>query len=391
MDYGKMALEMHRKSRGKICTLSKVPLTSVLDMSLAYTPGVAEVSLEVARDKSKVYELTNKGNMVAVVSDGSAVLGLGNIGPEGAMPVMEGKAVLFRELAGIDAWPICVATQVPDEIIMIVRNLAPTFGGINLEDISAPNCFYVEEALQDIGIPVFHDDQHGTAVVVLAAMLNALKAVGKDFQEIKVVFNGAGASGIACTKILEAMGVQNIILVDTKGTIYKGRDSLNPAKEEIAQTTNIEGVRGDIHDAIKGADVFIGLSVAGLLSADDIRVMNKDAIVLAMANPNPEIMPEEAKRGGAKVVGSGRSDLPNQINNVLAFPGVFRGALDVRASRVTMSMKIAAARAIAQVIPEPTPDEIIPYALNPAVVPAVAEAVAQAWRAESSAGPSSAQ
>ncbi|MCH8090209.1 MAG: NADP-dependent malic enzyme [Chloroflexi bacterium] len=382
MDYGKMAIEMHLKSRGKISMASKVPLTSALDMSLAYTPGVAQVSLEVAKDKEKAYLMTNKGNMVAVVSDGSAVLGLGNIGPEGAMPVMEGKAVLFKELAGIDAWPICLATQDPDEIIMIVRNLAPTFGGINLEDIKAPQCFYIEDSLQDLGIPVFHDDQHGTAVVVLAAVINALKAVGKDFKEIKVVFSGAGASGIACARILQEMGTTNIILVDTRGTIYKGRDNLNSMKEKIAESTNPEMVKGTIHDGIKGADVFIGLSTKGILDADDIRTMNKDAIVIAMANPDPEIMPEEAKRGGARVVGTGRSDLPNQVNNVLGFPGIFRGALDVRATRVTMGMKIAAGRAIAECIPEPTPEEIIPYALNLAVVPAVAEAVAQAWRAE---------
>ena len=382
MDYGKMAIEMHLKSRGKISMASKVPLTSALDMSLAYTPGVAQVSLEVAKDKEKAYLMTNKGNMVAVVSDGSAVLGLGNIGPEGAMPVMEGKAVLFKELAGIDAWPICLATQDPDEIIMIVRNLAPTFGGINLEDIKAPQCFYIEDSLQDLGIPVFHDDQHGTAVVVLAAVINALKTVGKDFKEIKVVFSGAGASGIACARILQEMGTTNIILVDTWGIIYKGRDNLNAVKEKIAESTNPEMVKGTIHDGIKGADVFIGLSTKGILDADDIRTMNKDAIVIAMANPDPEIMPEEAKKGGAKVVGTGRSDLPNQVNNVLGFPGIFRGALDVRATRVTMGMKIAAGRAIAECIPEPTPEEIIPYALNLAVVPAVAEAVAQAWRAE---------
>ncbi len=382
MDYGKMAVEMHLKSRGKISMVSKVPLTSVLDMSLAYTPGVAQVSLEVAKDKEKAYQMTNKGNMVAVVSDGSAVLGLGNIGAEGAMPVMEGKAVLFKELAGIDAWPICLATQDPDEIIMIVRNLAPTFGGVNLEDIKAPQCFYIEDSLQDLGIPVFHDDQHGTAVVVLAAVINALKTVGKDFKEIKVVFSGAGASGIACARILQEMGTSNIILVDTRGIIYKGRDNLNPMKEKIAESTNPEMVKGTIHDGIKGADIFIGLSTKGILGADDVRAMNKDAIVIAMANPDPEIMPDEAKRGGAKVVGTGRSDLPNQVNNVLGFPGIFRGALDVRATRVTMSMKIAAGRAIAECIPEPTPEEIIPYALNLAVVPAVAEAVAQAWRAE---------
>ena len=384
MDYGKMAVDLHRKTRGKISMHSKVPLESVLDMSLAYTPGVAQVSLEVAADKALAYELTNKGNMIAVVSDGSAVLGLGNIGPEGAMPVMEGKAVLFRELAGIDAWPICLATQDPDEIIMIVRNLAPTFGGINLEDISAPRCFYIEENLMDIGIPVFHDDQHGTAVVVLAAVINALQVVGKRFEDVKVVFSGAGASGIACAQILQEMGTTNIVLVDSRGAIYKGRDNLNSMKEKVAETTNHNMEKGSVHDVIKGADMFIGLSTKDLIGADDVRKMNSDAIVLAMANPDPEIMPDEAERGGARVIGTGRSDLQNQVNNVLGFPGIFRGALDARAERVTMSMKIAAGRAIANCIEEPTPEEIIPYALNTAVVPAVAEAVAQAWRAESS-------
>ena len=383
MDYGKMSVDLHRKTRGKISMHSKVPLESVLDMSLAYTPGVAQVSLEVAADKALAYELTNKGNMIAVVSDGSAVLGLGNIGPEGAMPVMEGKAVLFRELAGIDAWPICLATQDPDEIIMIVRNLAPTFGGINLEDISAPRCFYIEENLMDIGIPVFHDDQHGTAVVVLAAVINALQVVGKRFEDVKVVFSGAGASGIACAQILQEMGTTNIVLVDSRGAIYKGRDNLNSMKEKVAETTNHNMEKGSVHDVIKGADMFIGLSTKDLIDADDVRNMNSDAIVLAMANPDPEIMPDEAERGGARVIGTGRSDLQNQVNNVLGFPGIFRGALDARAERVTMSMKIAAGRAIAACIEEPTPEEIIPYALNTAVVPAVAEAVAQAWRAES--------
>ncbi|MFQ5934144.1 MAG: NADP-dependent malic enzyme, partial [Dehalococcoidia bacterium] len=384
MDYGKMSVDMHLESRGKVATKSKIKLETQLDLSLAYSPGVAGPSLEIARDVENAYKVTNKGNMVAVVSDGSAVLGLGNIGGDAALPVMEGKAILFRELAGVDAWPVCVTTQDPDEIVMIVRNLVPTFGGINLEDISAPRCFYIEENLMDIGIPVFHDDQHGTAVVTLAAVTNALRVVDKDFKDIKVVFSGAGASGIACAKILQGKGVTNMILVDTKGIIYKGRDNLNPAKEAIAETTNPEMIKGSVHDAIKGADLFIGLSTRDLLNADDIRAMNKDAVVLAMANPDPEIMPDEALRAGARVVGTGRSDLPNQVNNVLGFPGIFRGALDARATRVTESMKIAAATAIADVIPEPTADNIIPYPLNPAVVPAVAEAVAQAWRAEPS-------
>ncbi len=382
MDYDQMAIDMHAKNRGKIATQSKVPLKTMDDLSTAYTPGVAAVCMEIARDTSKAFEFTNKGNMVAVVSDGSAVLGLGNIGPEGSMPVMEGKAVLFKELANIDAWPICISAHEPEEIIMVVRSLAPTFGGINLEDIAAPKCFVIEEALQDLGIPVFHDDQHGTAVVVLAAMINALKVVKKEFHDIKVVFSGAGASGIACAKILQVMGVENIILVDTRGAIYKGRDNLTPVKEEISKTTNPENVHGDIHVVIKGADVFIGLSTADLLKAEDIRTMNNDAIVLAMANPMPEISPEEAKKGGAVIVGTGRSDLPNQINNVLAFPGILRGALDVRADRITTRMKIAAGHAIAALVDEPTPEEIIPYPLDEAVVPAVSKAVADAWNSE---------
>ncbi len=382
MNYDEMAMELHARHRGKLGVHSKVELNTIDDMSTAYTPGVAAVCREIARDRDRVYDLTIKGNSVAVVSDGSAVLGLGNIGAEGSMPVMEGKALLFKELADIDAVPICIDAHESDEIISIVRAISPTFGGINLEDIAAPKCFEVEEGLQDLGIPVFHDDQHGTAVVVLAAMVNALRVVDKEFDEVKVVFSGAGASGIACCKILQVMGVQNIILVDTRGIIYQGRDNLTPVKEEIALTTNPEGIKGDVHDAIKGADVFIGLSIANLLNADDIRTMNKGAVVLPMANPDPEILPDEAFRGGAAVVGTGRSDLPNQINNVLAFPGILRGALDVRAERITTQMKVAAGFAISDLISEPTPDEIIPYALNTDVVPAVAKAVGDAWAQE---------
>ena len=382
MNYDEMAMELHARHRGKLGVHSKVELNTIDDMSTAYTPGVAAVCREIARDRDRAYDLTIKGNSVAVVSDGSAVLGLGNIGAEGSMPVMEGKALLFKELADIDAVPICIDAHESDEIISIVRAISPTFGGINLEDIAAPKCFEVEEGLQDLGIPVFHDDQHGTAVVVLAAMVNALRVVNKEFDEVKVVFSGAGASGIACCKILQVMGVQNIIMVDTRGTIYQGRDNLTPVKEEIALTTNPEGVKGDVHDALRGADVFIGLSIANLLNADDIRTMNKGAVVLPMANPDPEILPDEAFRGGAAVVGTGRSDLPNQINNVLAFPGILRGALDVRAERITTQMKVAAGFAISDLIPEPTPDEIIPYALNTDVVPAVAKAVGDAWGQE---------
>ena len=384
MNYDEMALELHAKNRGKLGVHSKVALKTMDDLSTAYTPGVAAVCMEIARDRAKAYELTSKSNTVAVVSDGSAVLGLGNIGAEASMPVMEGKALLFKELADIDAWPICVDAHESDEIIAIVRAIAPTFGGINLEDIAAPKCFEVEEGLQDIGIPVFHDDQHGTAVVVLAAMINALRVVNKEFGEVKVVFSGAGASGIACCKILQVMGVENIVMVDTRGVIYDGRGDLTPIKQEIAETTNPEGVKGDVHNALKGADVFIGLSIANLLTAEDVRAMAKDAVVLPMANPDPEIMPEEAFRGGAAVVGTGRSDMPNQINNVLAFPGILRGALDARATRITTRMKVAAGFAISELVPEPSPDEIIPYALNAEVVPAVAKAVGDAWQSETS-------
>ena len=379
MNYDEMALEMHARNRGKLAVHSKIELKTVDDMSTAYSPGVAAVSREIARDREKVYELTGKGNMVAVVSDGSAVLGLGNIGAEGSMPVMEGKALLFKELADIDAFPICIDAHESDEIISIVRAISPTFGGINLEDIAAPKCFEVEEGLQDLGIPVFHDDQHGTAVVVLAAMVNALRVVDKEFADVRVVFSGAGASGIACCKILQVMGVQDIIMVDTRGIIYDGRDNLTPIKREIAESTNQERMQGDIHDALNGADVFIGLSIANILTADDIKTMRDKPIVLPMANPDPEILPEEAFRGGAAVVGTGRSDMLNQINNVLAFPGILRGALDVRAERITTQMKVAAGFAISDLIPEPTPDEIIPYALNTEVVPAVAKAVGDAW------------
>jgi malate dehydrogenase (oxaloacetate-decarboxylating) len=385
VDYGKMSIELHAQNRGKIGVYSKIALKTGTDLSLAYTPGVADVCMEIAHHPEKTWDLTNRANTVAVITDGSAVLGLGNIGPEASMPVMEGKALLFRELANIDAWPLALNVHEPEEIAMVVRSVAPSFGAVNLEDIAAPKCFYVEDALQDIGIPVFHDDQHGTAIVVLAAMINAMKVVGKRFEDIKVVFSGAGASGIACAKILQVMGVPNIILVDTQGAIYQGRPGLTTVKEEMAISTNPNNEQGSIHDVLKGADAFIGLSVANLIKEEDIRIMNKDAIVLAMANPMPEIMPDAAKRGGAIVVGTGRSDLPNQINNVLAFPGVLRGALDAKAKRVTTNMKVAAGHAIAELVEEPTPDEIIPYALNTSVVPAVAQAVEQAWRLEAEA------
>ena len=380
MDYGQRSVELHRRTAGKIAVVSKVPLENTDDLSLAYTPGVGQVSLEIAADKGLVNKLTARGNLVAVVSDGSAVLGLGNIGPEAALAVMEGKAVLFKELGGVDAFPICLATQDADEIVRIVRALVPTFGGINLEDIAAPKCFEIEERLQDIGIPVFHDDQHGTAIVTLAALTNALKITGRRLADLKIVFAGAGAAGIATCKLLHQAGARNLILVDTKGAIHKGRKDLTSIKAEMAEITNPEGEAGKLQTVLRGADVFIGVSAAGLLLEQDIKTMNREAIVFAMANPVPEIMPEEAHRGGAAVVGTGRSDFPNQINNVLAFPGVFRGALDCGATQITPTMKTAAAVALGALVERPTPERILPSPLDRTVAPKVAAAVAAAWR-----------
>ena len=376
-----MAIEMNLKSRGKISMVSKVPLTSALDMSLAYTPGVAQVSLEVAKDKEKAYLMTNKGNMVAVVSDGSAVLGLGNIGPEGAMPVMEGKAVLFKELAGIDAWPICLDTKDVDEIVATVKFIAPAFGGINLEDISAPRCFEIEERLKrDLDIPVFHDDQHGTAVVVLAALLNAVKIVGKEMSDLKVVICGVGAAGIACAKIFMSVGIEQIIGCDSTGAIYRGRKAgMNPVKEWFADHTNAEGCTGTLSDAIEGADLFLGVSRPDLLTVDDVKKMNRDPIVFALANPDPEIRPEQALPH-VKVMATGRSDYANQINNVLCFPGLFRGVLDARAWDINEPMKIAAAHAIADSVgkSELSDEYIIPSVFNRGVFQKVAKATAEA-------------
>ncbi|MCH7608604.1 MAG: NADP-dependent malic enzyme, partial [Chloroflexi bacterium] len=349
------------------------------DLSLAYTPGVGAVSSAIADDPALSYELTGRGNTIAVVSDGSAVLGLGNLGALGAMPVMEGKCVLFKELGGIDAIPLVLDTQDIEELIATVRAIAPSFGGINLEDISAPRCFEVEERLQDLGIPVFHDDQHGTSIVVLAAVLNALSVVGKRLDGVKIAISGAGAAGIASAKMLIDAGASNMTLVDSQGAIYEGRDDLNPAKQQIAKLTNREGAAGSIHDAIEGADVFIGLSMAGVLDRRDIERMAKDSVVIAMANPVPEIMPDEAAAGGAAVIGTGRSDFPNQVNNVLAFPGVFRGALDARATHVTAAMKLAAATALAGMVESPTAERILPSPLDRSVAPTVGKAVAAAW------------
>lgn len=374
------SLKLHKEKKGKIEIKSKVPLKDKRDLSLAYTPGVAEPCMEIHRDIKKAYEYTSKQNMVAVVSDGSAVLGLGNIGPEAALPVMEGKAILFKEFGGVDAFPICLATQDAEKIIEAVKLIAPSFGGINLEDISAPRCFEIESRLKkELDIPVFHDDQHGTAVVVLAALRNALKLVDKKIGNVKIAVNGAGAGGIAVTKILLSAGAKNIILCDTKGLIYEGRENLNFAKEEIAKLTNRKKVSGSLADAMKGADVFVGVSVPGTVSKEMISSMSGDSIVFAMANPIPEIFPDSAKQAGAGIVATGRSDFPNQINNVLAFPGIFRGALDVRARDINEEMKLAASEALASLI-EPKEDYIIPSPFEKKVPKAVAEAVAKAAR-----------
>lgn len=374
------ALEMHKKLKGKIEVCSKVEVNSAEDLSLAYSPGVAEPCKIIAENPDAVYEYTSKGNLVAVVSDGTAVLGLGDIGPEAAMPVMEGKAILFKKFANIDAFPICLATKDVDEIVNIVKALEPTFGGVNLEDISAPRCFEIESRLKkETNIPVFHDDQHGTAIVTLAALLGALRVVKKDIGKIKVVLNGAGSAGIAISKLIMTAGVKNMILVDRKGILCQGEDWMNPAQASMAEVTNIEKLRGSLSDAVKGADVFIGVSAPGVLTKEMVASMNSDSIVFAMANPTPEIFPDEAKEAGARIVGTGRSDFANQINNVLVFPGIFRGALDVRAKDITEEMKIAAADAISEIIPEEelNEDYIIPGAFDPRVAPAVAKAVAK--------------
>ncbi|MEK3991457.1 NAD(P)-dependent malic enzyme [Robertmurraya sp. FSL R5-0851] len=376
------ALHMHRVNKGKLESKSKVQVRNANDLSLAYSPGVAEPCKEIYDKPETVYDYTMKGNMVAVVSDGTAVLGLGNIGPEAALPVMEGKAVLFKSFAGVDAFPICLGTTDVEKIIETVKLLEPTFGGINLEDIAAPNCFVIEERLKkETNIPVFHDDQHGTAIVTVAGLVNALKLVGKSMNEIKVVANGAGAAGIAIMKLLYTYGVRDIIMCDTKGAIYEGRPfGMNDIKNEIAKYTNRNQETGSLVDALKGADVFIGVSVAGALTGEMIQTMNEDPIIFAMANPTPEIMPEEAKKAGAKVIGTGRSDFPNQVNNVLAFPGIFRGALDVRATHINEKMKVAAVEAIASLVSEEelSADYVIPAPFDSRVAPEVAAAVAKA-------------
>lgn len=376
------ALHMHRINQGKLETKSKVEVRNATDLSLAYSPGVAEPCKVIYDKPETVYEYTMKGNMVAVVSDGTAVLGLGNIGPAAALPVMEGKAVLFKSFAGVDAFPICLDTNDVDKIVETVKLMEPTFGGVNLEDIAAPNCFVIEERLKkETNIPIFHDDQHGTAIVTAAGLVNALKIVGKKMSEIKVVANGAGAAGIAIIKLLHNYGVRDIVMCDTRGAIYEGRpNGMNDIKDEVAKFTNRNRVEGSLEDVIKDADVFIGVSAAGALNEEMVRSMNEDPIIFAMANPVPEIMPEDAKAAGAKVVGTGRSDFPNQVNNVLAFPGIFRGALDVRATHINEKMKQAAVEAIAALVDEKdlNEDYVIPGPFDARVAPAVAAAVAQA-------------
>ncbi|HIX68657.1 MAG TPA: NADP-dependent malic enzyme [Candidatus Anaerostipes excrementavium] len=383
MDYNQLALQMHEENKGKIAIRSKVEVKTRDDLSTAYTPGVAEPCRKIRDNREDVYRYTAKGNLVAVVSDGTAVLGLGDIGPEAAMPVMEGKALLFKEFADIDAFPICLDTKDTEEIIETVKRIAPVFGGINLEDISAPRCFEIERRLkEELDIPVFHDDQHGTAIVVAAGLINALKCVGKKMEEANIVINGAGSAGISICRLLLQFGVGNIVLVDQKGALCPGEAWMNDAQKEMAEKTNKDRQTGLLPEIIKGKDVFIGVSAPNIVTAEMVSSMAKDPVIFAMANPTPEIMPEEAKKGGAKVVATGRSDFPNQINNVLVFPGIFRGALDARAGQITEAMKIAAAKAIAGIIGDDELNEeyIIPGAFDERVCAAVAKAVADESR-----------
>ena len=381
-DVKEAALRLHKEHQGKIEVGSKVPLEKSRDLTLAYSPGVAEPCLAIKDDPEKIYDYTAKGNMVAVVTNGTAVLGLGNIGAGAGLPVMEGKAILFKGFAGVDAFPICLNTQDPDEVVRTVELIAPGFGGINLEDIKAPQCFDIEKALKaKLDIPVFHDDQHGTAIVVVSALINAFKLTGRKFEEAKFVVNGAGAAGQAITRLIESMGGKNIILCDTHGAIYTGRpEGMNPYKDDIATVTNPQHEAGTLAEVLLGADVFIGVSVADCVTPDMVKSMAKDPIIMAMANPTPEIMPDVAKAAGASVVGTGRSDFPNQVNNLLAFPGIFRGALDVRATDINDAMAAAAAHALANLVPasELTADNVITSPFNPDVAPTVAAAVAKA-------------
>ncbi|MCD7852506.1 MAG: NAD-dependent malic enzyme [Oscillospiraceae bacterium] len=383
MDYAKEALRLHREWKGKIEVISTVPVNNADDLSLAYTPGVAQPCLEIQKDIDQSYELTRRHNLCAVITDGSAVLGLGNIGPEAGMPVMEGKCVLFKEFAGVDAFPLCIKSQDVDEFVNAVYLISGSFGGINLEDISAPRCFEIERKLKEkCDIPVFHDDQHGTAIITLAGLTNALKVVGKRREDVRIVTSGAGAAAISIVRLLLSAGFRHVTLCDRKGAIYAGREGLNWIKEEMAQVTNLERKPGFLAEQLVGADVFIGVSAPGMVTGDMVRSMNRDPIIFACANPTPEIFPDEAKAAGARVVSTGRSDYPNQINNVLAFPGVFRGAFDVRASDINEEMKMAAAAALAGLISdeELCEDCIIPKAFDPRVGPTVAAAVAEAAR-----------
>jgi malate dehydrogenase (oxaloacetate-decarboxylating) len=381
MDLRERALKLHKDNQGKIALHCKIPVKTKEDLTLAYSPGVAEPCLEIEKDYDKIYDYTSKGNLVAVVTNGTAVLGLGDIGAGAGMPVMEGKALLFKSFAGVDAFPICLDTKDVNKIVEAVKLMEPTFGGVNLEDIKAPECFEIEDRLKEIcDIPVFHDDQHGTAVVTVAAMINALKLTNRKAEDLKVVVNGAGAAGTAVTKLLLSMGVKDIVVCDRKGAISRDNEKLDNAKRKLAEITNPEMKKGSLTDVIKGTDVFVGVSAAGALTSEMVHTMNKDSMIFAMANPIPEIYPEEAKKAGAKVVGTGRSDFPNQINNVLAFPGIFRGALDVRAKQINEEMKVAAAEAIASVLTEEelNEDYIIPAAFDLRVAPKVAAAVAEA-------------
>ena len=383
MNYAEESLKLHADWKGKIEVVSRVPVSTKDDLSLAYTPGVAQPCLEIQKDINKSYELTRRHNLCAVITDGSAVLGLGDVGPEAGMPVMEGKCVLFKSFGDVDAFPLCVKTKDVDEFVNTVALISGSFGGINLEDISAPRCFEIERKLKErCDIPIFHDDQHGTAVITLAGLMNALKVVGKKKEDVKVVTSGAGAAAISIVKLLLAAGFRNVTMCDRKGAIYAGRDGLNWIKEEMAQVTNLEKKTGTLADMLAGADIFIGVSAPGTVTTEMVKTMNRDAIIFACANPTPEIFPEDAKAGGAKVIATGRSDFPNQINNVLAFPGIFRGAFDVRASDINEEMKMAAAMALASIIPdeELSEDNIIPAAFDKRVVPAVAKAVAEAAR-----------
>ena len=381
MDYAKESLRLHGEWKGKIEVVSRVQVRTKEDLSLAYTPGVAQPCLEIQKDVNRSYELTRRHNMCAVITDGTAVLGLGDIGPEAGMPVMEGKCVLFKEFGDVDAFPLCVKTKDVDEFVNTVALISGSFGGINLEDIAAPRCFEIERKLKErTDIPIFHDDQHGTAVITLAGMMNAIKVVGKKKEDVRIVTSGAGAAAIAIVKLLLSAGFKNITMCDRKGMIFEGREGLNWIKKEMAQVTNLEKKSGTLADALVGADAFIGVSGGGLVTTDMVRTMSENAIVFACANPVPEIYPDEAKAGGAAVIATGRSDYPNQINNVLAFPGIFRGTFDVRASDINEEMKMAAANALASLIPDEklSADYIIPDALDPRVGPAVAKAVAQA-------------